>query len=163
MRFRLNFITSAFTTPPGRALKRKSLIPIWRLAVFAIAFAMGALPALAQSTPIAEDSFSYPAGPLGGNGSSTDPGWLGVWDGYVSVLSGDSLAYIDSGGKRLVTAGSRVRAPGFSYRYLEAPLENSIYSEIWISFVIDSFDVGIQWAGISLYNYGQELLFMGKM
>ena len=160
---RLNFMISVFTTPPSRAIKRKSLRPAQRLAVFAIAFAIGVLPALSQSTPIAEDSFNYPPGPLGGNGSSTDPGWLGAWDGAVTVLSGGSLAYIDSGGKRLVTAGNKVRAPGFSYRFLDTPLENSTYSEVWISFMIDSFNVGIRWAGISLYNSGQELLFMGKL
>ncbi|MBA7520678.1 hypothetical protein ES705_12774 [subsurface metagenome] len=163
MRLRLNFITSVFTTPIAHKPKQKNLKFMWRLAVFAIAFAMGALPALAQSTPIAEDSFDYPAGNLGGQGSATDPGWLGVWSGDVSVLSGGSLAYIDSGGKRLVTAGNRVRASGFSFRELETPLENSTYSEVWISFVIDDFDYGIQWAGISLYNGGQELLFMGKL
>jgi len=164
MRSRLNFITSVFTTPPRRALKRKSLRPIRRLAVFAIAFVLGALPAMAQSTLIAEESFDYPAGALSGKGSASDPGWLGAWSGGgVTVLSGGSLAYIDSGGKQLITAGNRVRTPGGSYRHLETALENSTYPEVWISFVIDNFNGwDTRWAGISLYNYGQERLFMGK-
>ena len=136
---------------------------MWRLAVVAIAFALGVLPALAQSTPIAEDSFSYPEGTLGGQGSGTDPGWLGAWDGNAYVTGAPSLIYIDTNGKRLITSGSRVRAPGFSYRFLETPLEYSTYSEVWISFLVDNFDWGIRWAGISLYNFGQELLFMGKL
>ncbi|MDH5377917.1 MAG: PKD domain-containing protein [Gammaproteobacteria bacterium] len=111
----------------------------------------------------AEDSFDYPTGPLEGQGSVTDPGWYGSWDGDIQVLGIDSLTYTDTGGRQLVTAGRRVEAPGVSYRDLESPLANFLYPEVWISFLIDDFDVGGYWAGISLYNDNQELLFMGKL
>jgi hypothetical protein len=163
MSHKLDFFASAFSIPPIRAFKKKKQSLMWRLAVVAIAFAMGAMPALAQSTPIAEDSFDYPEGPLNGKGSATDPGWLGPWDGNAYVTGAPSLMYIDTSGNRLITHGSRVRAPGFSYRQLETPLEYPTYSEVWISFVIDNFEWGTRWAGISLYNSGQELLFMGKL
>ena len=163
MSHKLDFFASTFSVPPIRTLQKKKQRLMWRLTVFAIAIAMGALPALAQSILIAEDSFDYSPGALNGKGSSTDPGWLGAWDGNVSVLSGGSLAYIDANGKQLVTAGNRVRAPGFSFRELETVLENSTHSEVWISFVIDSFNFGTQWSGISLYYSGQELLYMGKL
>ena len=164
MRPRLNFITSVFTTPIAHKPKQKNLKLMWRLAAFAIAFSMGVLPALAQETPIAEDSFDYLAGNLGGKGSATDHGWLGPWDGDVHVLDIGSLSYTDTGGKQLITAGNRVEAASTSYRYLETALQNSTFSEVWISFVIDDFNGwDNQWAGISLYNYGQELLFMGKL
>ena len=163
MSHKSGFFASSFPVPPIRAFKKKKQRLMWRLAVVAIAFALGVLPALAQSTPIAEDSFSYPEGTLGGQGSGTDPGWLGAWDGNAYVTGAPSLIYIDTNGKRLITSGSRVRAPGFSYRFLETPLEYSTYSEVWISFLVDNFDWGIRWAGISLYNFGQELLFMGKL
>jgi hypothetical protein len=157
------FFASPFSIPSIRTLKKKKQKLMWRLAVVAIAFTIGALPALAQSTLVAEDSFDYPTGPLNGKGSATDPGWLGPWSGGVLVTGAPSLMYIDSSGNRLVTHGSRVRTPGGSYRQLEAALEYSTYSEVWISFVIDNFDWGTQWSGISLYNFGQELLFMGKL
>jgi hypothetical protein len=135
MSHKLDFFASAFSIPPIRAFKKKKQSLMWRLAVVAIAFAMGAMPALAQSTPLAEDSFDYPEGPLNGKGSATDPGWLGPWDGNAYVTGAPSLMYIDTSGNRLITHGSRVRAPGFSYRQLETPLEYPTYSEVWISFV----------------------------
>ena len=107
MSHKLDFFASTFSVPPIRTLQKKKQRLMWRLTVFAIAIAMGALPALAQSILIAEDSFDYSPGALNGKGSSTDPGWLGAWDGNVSVLSGGSLAYIDANGKQLVTAGNR--------------------------------------------------------
>ncbi len=163
MSHKSGFVASSFSAPRIRSLKKKKQNLMWRLTVFAIAFAMGALPALDQSTSIAEESFSYPEGILGGQGSGTDPGWLGPWDGDVYVTGAPSLMYFDTSGNRLITSGSRVEAPGRSYRELESPLNNLLTPEVWISFLIDDFDVGIRWAGISLYNDSQELLFMGKL
>ncbi len=163
MSHKSGFFASSFSVPPIRVLKKKKQRMMWRLAAVAIAFAMGALPALNQSTPIAEESFSYPEGILGGQGSGTDPGWLGAWDGDVYVTGAPSLMYFDTSGNRLITSGSRVEAPGRSYRELESPLNNLLTPEVWISFVIDDFNVGIRWAGISLYNDSQELFFMGKL
>ena len=162
MTHKLDFFASPFSVSSIRTFNKKKLKLMWRLAVVAIAFALGTLPAFAQSTPIAEDSFDYPTGPLSGKGSASDPGWFEPWSGGVFVTGAPSLMYIDSRGNRLVTHGSRVRTPGFSHRFLETALEYPTYSEVWISFIIDSFNVGIRWSGISLYNSDQELLFMGK-
>jgi len=129
-----------------------------RMIILAVAFFMVTIPISAQATIIAQDSFDYSPGSLGGNSGGT--GWSGAWTGDVSVLDGGSLSYTDSGGRELVTNGNRVTAPGFSYRSLGRELQNE---DVWISFLIDRDFINIMWAGISLYNDGDEYLFMGKI
>jgi len=129
-----------------------------RMIILAVAFFMVTIPISAHATIIAQDSFDYSPGSLGGNSGGT--GWSGAWTGSVSVLDGGSLSYTDSGGRELVTNGNRVTAPGTSYRYLGRELQNE---DVWISFLIDRDYINIMWAGISLYNDGDEYLFMGKI
>lgn len=134
---------------------------IWlmqRMMILLVAFFTVTLPTSAQATIIAQDSFDYSLGSLGGNSGGT--GWSGAWTGDISVLDGGSLSYTDSGGTELVTDGNRVTAPGFSYRDLSFELQNE---DVWISFLIDRDAINTMWAGISLYNDGSEYLFMGKI
>ena len=136
-----------------------------RLAFLAFAFQMAAWPVGVQGTPIALDSFDYVAGTLGGKGSATDPGWSGSWTGNAAVRGGGSLAYTDTQGNQLVTAGNRVQtAPDtvFSYRALEGPLLTTNRRQVYLSFLMDDYDVGNRWSGISLYHGNTELFFMGK-
>ncbi len=136
-----------------------------KLALLELVFVL-AVPVGAQATIIAADGFDYVAGTLGGKGSAADPGWSGPWSGNVAVKDGGNLSYTDTEGNQLVTAGKGVQTTPssavFSYREFQAPLPITAPQDVYLSFLMDNYNVGNLWSGISLYHDSTELFFMGK-
>jgi hypothetical protein len=123
-----------------------------------IAAAMLALGAAAQADVIASESFDYPAGSITGAAGGT--GWSLPWEGTGTVTTpGHAYQNLAVSGNKLTTTGNNSGA----FRPLSSTL-GADGTTVWISFLANlATPTGTDaYAGISLFNNNDEILFLGK-
>jgi hypothetical protein len=117
----------------------------------------------AQLPAVVKESFNYVEGDMSGMGDASggwDDPWEDVSPGYIMVIDGElDFATIPTSGKFI-----EVSEGGTTFRNLADtwPDDGSSY---WISQLyqrIDDIDVDDSYNGLSLFNSGSELLYIGK-
>lgn len=100
-----------------------------------------------------DDSFSYSAGDLAGNGGS---GWTGAWAGTNPVVvASPGLNFSDAIGNTLVTSGSALNtADGAAVTTISSRETGDRDGEFWISMVIQPQGSFTDFIGVSFYNNG---------
>jgi hypothetical protein len=123
-----------------------------------IAAAMLTLGAAAQADIIASESFDYPAGSITGAAGGT--GWALPWEGAGNVTTpGHTYQNLAVSGNKLTTIGNNSGAN----RALASTLGTD-GTTVWISFLANlATPTGTDaYAGVSLFNNANEILFLGK-
>lgn len=105
------------------------------------------------------ESFEYPVGDLAGKGSTTN-GWGAAWvknSGLMEIVDGNLGT--DIGSKSLQTKAGTESA-NYTRELMTKWVDDG--NDVWISFYIKRQNTTqLTWGGISLFNEGSELLFMG--
>ncbi|WP_367871291.1 hypothetical protein [Luteolibacter sp. Populi] len=114
-------------------------------------FAFGA--SLVSAAPLAQDSFSYPAGDLTGQGGAGD-GWIAAWDGANPVIvRTPGLSFADAFGNILTTTGSALNtADGTGTTTISSREVTDRDAETWISVLIQPQTTSSDFIGVSFYQ-----------